>query len=164
MTQRETGGRDITCGHDSFQVTGDGHGSQPLGGQPFSPQPPEPKCQLVIRSGQPANLSTDQLVVHSGPRVLRSSCPRIIPPGQSSGLPMLPPLSSASLLARMSTCQHASKLSVLANRPTDQWINSCASVWPSGPQVLVSLNYAPCATPSRLTSPWPEAPPSAGVP
>jgi hypothetical protein len=29
----------------SFQVTGDGHGGQPLGSQLFSFQPPEPWCQ-----------------------------------------------------------------------------------------------------------------------
>ena len=35
-------------GHDSFQVTGDGHGGQPFGCQPFSLQPPEPGCQLPM--------------------------------------------------------------------------------------------------------------------
>jgi hypothetical protein len=29
-------------------VTGDGHGSQPLGSQPFSLQPPESGCQLPM--------------------------------------------------------------------------------------------------------------------
>jgi len=34
-----------------FQVTGDGHGGQPLGSQPFSLQPLEPGCQLPIPDG-----------------------------------------------------------------------------------------------------------------
>ena len=45
---RETGDRDFTCGHDSFQVTGDGDGYQPFGGQPFNLQPPEAWCQLLM--------------------------------------------------------------------------------------------------------------------
>ncbi len=39
---------------DSFQVTGDGHGSQPLGCQPFSLQPPASGCQLLWPSCPPA--------------------------------------------------------------------------------------------------------------
>ena len=45
---KETGGRDACCGHDSFQVTGDGHGYQPFRGQPFSLQPAEAWCQLLM--------------------------------------------------------------------------------------------------------------------
>ena len=48
ITQRETGDPDVCCGHDSFQVTGDGHGSQPLGSQPFGLQPPESGYQLPM--------------------------------------------------------------------------------------------------------------------
>jgi hypothetical protein len=47
-TQRETGGRNECCGFKSFQVTGGGHGCQPFGNQPFSLQPPEPGCQLLM--------------------------------------------------------------------------------------------------------------------
>ena len=70
VPQRETGNRNVTCGHDSFRVTGDGHGGQPLGCQPFSLQPPEAGCRL------------SPVLVSSGPRVLVSAqvpmspCPR----------------------------------------------------------------------------------------
>ena len=35
----------------TFRVTGDGHGGQPFGCQPFSHQPPEPGCQLPMAEG-----------------------------------------------------------------------------------------------------------------
>jgi hypothetical protein len=54
-TQTEAGDRNITCGHDSFQVTGDGHGCRPIGSQPFSHQPPELGCQLLQPSCPPAH-------------------------------------------------------------------------------------------------------------
>ena len=44
-------------GHDSFQVTGDGHGGQPFGCQPFSLQPPEPGCQLPMAERPAPELS-----------------------------------------------------------------------------------------------------------
>jgi len=52
ITQRETGDPDVCCGHDSFQVTGDGHGSQPLGSQQFSIQPPASWFQLPMPNGR----------------------------------------------------------------------------------------------------------------
>ena len=48
FAQRETGDRNGCCGHDSFQVTGDGHSGQPFGCQPFSLQPPETRSQLPM--------------------------------------------------------------------------------------------------------------------
>jgi hypothetical protein len=63
--QGETGDRNVACGHDSFQVTGDGHRGRPFGSQPFSLQPPEPRCQ------------THPALVPSGPRVLEL-CPQPI--------------------------------------------------------------------------------------
>ena len=51
-TQRETGERNGCCGHHSFQVTGAGHGGRPLGSQPFSPQPTEAWCQLLMAERQ----------------------------------------------------------------------------------------------------------------
>ena len=41
------------------QVTGDGHGSRPFGNQPFSHQPPEPGCQLLVPSSPPAHRVLD---------------------------------------------------------------------------------------------------------
>jgi hypothetical protein len=63
---------------DSFQVTGDGHSGRPFGDRPFSLQPPELGCRLLVPSSPPALLSSRHA------------------PSQSSGLPMLPPLSAAS--------------------------------------------------------------------
>jgi hypothetical protein len=88
-TQRETGNRNECCGCDSFWVTGDGHGSQPFGDQPLSLQPSEPRCQLP------------PVLVPSGPRILE------LCPSQSSGLPMLPPLSSASHYTPYSILAHS---------------------------------------------------------
>jgi hypothetical protein len=136
----------------TFRVTGDGHCGQPLGSQPFSHQPLEPGCQLPMaemptpefpmpvpvtrhheswqffcstkplslrassvcpcplvtvpacplaappRSCQPAHWSTDQLVYGAAPP-LCLPCPRVNLPASGG----------------------------LANRPTDQPVNSCVS-------------------------------------
>ena len=57
LAQGETGNRKVCCGHDSFQVTGGGHGGRPSGNQLFSLQPSEPWCQLhpdLVPSGHRA--------------------------------------------------------------------------------------------------------------
>ena len=46
--QRETGNRNATCGPDSFQVTGGGHGSRPFGSQLFSLKLSEPGYQHLV--------------------------------------------------------------------------------------------------------------------
>ena len=69
---------------DSFQVTGDGHSGRPFGDRPFSLQPPELGCRLLVPSSPPALLSSRHA------------------PSQSSGFPVPPPLSFASPYTRYS--------------------------------------------------------------
>ena len=119
------------------QVPALGHGGRPFGSQPLSFQPSEPRCQLVVRSGQPANRST--CVSRACPRALRPSCPRIMPPSQSSGFPMLPPLSSASHYTQYSILDtRAFTFALLHAAPPH--LHLCTV---SCPPALVSSNYAP---------------------
>jgi hypothetical protein len=79
----------------AFQVTGDGHGGQPFGCQPFSLQPPEPGCQLPMAERPAPELQMPVPVT----RHLKMDVPI-----QLSGSPMLPPLSYVSPHVPMSTC------------------------------------------------------------
>ena len=119
---RETGDRDFTCGHDSFQVPGDGHGGRPSGSQPLSLQPPESGCLP-----HPA-------LVPSGPRVLELCLQPIIRSPHGT------PLSSASAYTPYSI------LSSPANWPTDQPINSFVAFCSTEPQSLLASHLYPLPT------------------
>ena len=122
--QRETGNRDITCGHDSFQVTGDGHSGQPFGCQPFSPRPQEPGTRCRYPSS----------------RLLNSRCPCPSPATRKC----MPPANFRSPYAAPSEfC--LSPYSILHTRYSR--IHLCtASLWSSSPPALVSSHAPPLPT------------------
>ena len=139
------GNRKVCCGLDSFQVTGDGHGCRPIGSQPFSLQPPEPGCQLLRPSCPPVLVSSSHV------------------PSQSSGFPILPPLSPASPYTQYSILHtRYSRLSLLhlctgaalrfaplhglSLQPTCPLLAQRAKLTPPS---LSSTDIAPCSNPRR---------------
>ena len=166
----------IVAGMIHSQVPGAGHGSRPFGCQLFSLQPPEPGCQphpALVSSGprvlelcppsqssgspmapptSPASPYTQYSILNtlasSGPRALRSSCPRIRPRVTMPACPL-------AALRRAHLCTGAS----LRFAPLHGFSHALG---PSCPPVLESPRYATMplmtfagSTPvSRKSNPW----------